>query len=79
MSKQNSLKATKTIGQVTTEQAQKIIDEKNIKDRNDCVKEIQEIEQKYILPVMEKYGCREIIQGQFVGNMIKVERLIVKK
>lgn len=77
--KTNVTKATKPIAQVSAEQAQKIIDEKNEADRVACVAEINKIEAEIIKPILDKYGFVKVIQGRFAGGQIQTEIVLMKK
>jgi len=56
------------------EEAQKKLEELNKIDVANCQKEVNEA----IANICEKYGCRALIQGQFIGAEIKTGLLIVK-
>lgn len=56
------------------EEAQKKLEELNKLDVANCQKEVNDA----IANICEKYGCRALIQGQFIGAEIKTGLLIVK-
>ena len=59
------------------EAAEKLINEQKQKDVNDCVNELQALQEQENV-ILKKYNCSKNLKGEFLNNQIQAGFVIAK-